>query len=98
MLFEVWSKPPLARTNHEANMTSLRTVTLSLVYSTVEHCAPVWTHSAHSTNMGLQLNATMRIISCTLKSAPLPLGCSIYLTFHIRFLKRKKALKTEHAQ
>jgi len=35
-------------------------------------CAPVWSRSAHTSQVDVQLNSTMRLISGTLHSTPLP--------------------------
>jgi len=43
-----------------------------LCYSAAEYCAPVWSHSAHTSQVDVQLNSTMRLISGTLRSTPLP--------------------------
>ena len=54
------------------NNNVLRTAALSLVYSTAEYCAPIWMNSVHSKKVDIELNKTMRIISGTVKSTPLP--------------------------
>ena len=40
-------------------------------YSAAEYCAPVWSCSAHTIRVDVQLNSTMRLISGTLRSTPL---------------------------
>ena len=45
---------------------------LALCYSAAEYCAPVWSRSAHTSQVDVQLNFTMHIISGTLCSTPLP--------------------------
>ena len=40
--------------------------------SAAEYCAPVWSRSAHTSRVDVQLNSTMRLISGTLRSTPLP--------------------------
>jgi len=45
---------------------------LALCYSAAEYCAPVWSCSAHTSQVDVQLNSTMRLISGTLRSTPLP--------------------------
>ena len=45
---------------------------LALCYSAAEYCAPVWSRSAHTSRVDVQLNSTMRLISGTLRSTPLP--------------------------
>ena len=37
-----------------------------------EYCSPVWSRSAHTSQVDVQLNSTMRLISGTLRSIPLP--------------------------
>jgi len=44
---------------------------LALCYSAAEYCAPVWSRSAHTSQVGVQLNSTMRLISGTLRSTTL---------------------------
>jgi hypothetical protein len=64
----VWK---LAGTNWGASTDTLRTAALALVCSTAEYCSPVWLNSIHVSNIDVQLNTTMRIISGTLKSTQL---------------------------
>ena len=49
-----------------------RSSALALCYSAAEYCAPVWSRSAHTSRVDVQLNSTMRLISGTLRSTPLP--------------------------
>ena len=51
---------------------TLRSSALVLCYSAAEYCAPVWSRSAHTSRVDVQLNSTMRLISGTLRSTPLP--------------------------
>jgi len=51
---------------------TLRSSALALCYSVAEYCAPVWSRSAHTSQVDVQLNSTMRLISGTLHSTPLP--------------------------
>ena len=44
---------------------------MALCYSVAEYCAPVWTRSAHTQLVDVQLNSTMRLISGTLQQTPL---------------------------
>ena len=46
-----------------AGAKTLRIVTLSLVYSTAEYCAPVWCHSAHTHLIDPFLNDVLRIVT-----------------------------------
>jgi len=45
---------------------------LAFCYSAAEYCPPVWSRSAHTSRVHVQLNSTMRLISVTLHSTPLP--------------------------
>ena len=49
---------------------TLRTATLSLVYSTAEYCAPVWCCSAHTRLINSVLNDTLRIVTGCLRPTP----------------------------
>jgi len=40
--------------------------------SAAEYCAPVWSRSAHTSRVDVQLNSTVHLISGTLCSTPLP--------------------------
>jgi len=40
--------------------------------SAAEYCTPVWSRSAHTSPVDVQLNSTMCLISGTLRSTPLP--------------------------
>jgi len=54
-----------------ASANTLRSSALALCYSAAEYCAPVWSRSAHTSQVDVQLNSTMRLISGTLHSTPL---------------------------
>jgi len=56
-----------------ANANTLRSSALALCYSAAEYCAPIWSLSAHTSQVDVQLYSTMRLISGTLRSTPLPL-------------------------
>jgi len=43
----------------------------SVLYSAAEYCAPVWSRSAHISQVDVQLNSTVRLISGTFRSTPL---------------------------
>jgi len=45
---------------------------MALCYSVAEYCAPVWSRSPHTELVDVQLNSTLRLISGTLRSTPLP--------------------------
>ena len=62
----------LAGTTWGSNGNTLRTAALSLVYSTAEYCCPVWLRSAHTNKVDTQLHATLRTVTGTLNSTPLP--------------------------
>jgi len=55
-----------------ANAETLWTSALALCYSVAEYCAPVWSRSPHTGLVDVPLNSTMRLISGTLRSTPLP--------------------------
>ena len=55
-----------------ASANTLRSSALALCYSAAEYCAPDWSRSAHTSQVDVQLNSTMRLISSTLCSTPLP--------------------------
>lgn len=62
----------IAGTGWGANGHTLRTTALALVYSSAEYAAPVWYKSAHVDKIDCQLNETMRIITASVQSTPLP--------------------------
>jgi len=62
----------LAGSTWGASANTLRSAALALCYSAAEYCAPVWSRSAHTSQVDVQLNSTMRLISGTLRSTPLP--------------------------
>jgi hypothetical protein len=55
-----------------AGAKTLRTAALAIVYSTVEYYAPVWLNNVHISNIDVQLNNAMCIISGCVKSIQLP--------------------------
>jgi len=62
----------LASSTWGASANTLQSSALALCYSAAEYCAPVWSRSAHTSQVDVQLNSTMRLISGTLCSRPLP--------------------------
>jgi len=62
----------LASSTWGASANTLRSSAPALCYSAAEYCAPVWSRSAHTSQVDVQLNSTMRLISGTLRSTPLP--------------------------
>jgi len=44
---------------------TLQSSALALCYSAAEYCAPVWSRSAHTSQVDVQSNSTMRLISWT---------------------------------
>ena len=60
----------VAGTKWGANTPTLRTSTLALVYAPAEYCAPVWSASSHTPKLDVELNASMRLVSGTLRSTP----------------------------
>ena len=53
-----------------AGAKTLRIVTLSLVYSTAEYCAPVWCRSAHTRLIDSVLNDALRMVTGCLRPTP----------------------------
>ena len=53
-----------------AGAKTLRTATLSLVYSAAEYCAPVWYRSAHTRLIDSVLNDALRIVTGCLRPSP----------------------------
>ena len=49
----------LASTSWGADVDTLRTSTIGLVYSAAEYCAPVWTNSSHTYKVDVQLNKVL---------------------------------------
>lgn len=62
----------LCGTTWGANASTLRTSALSLVYSAAEYCSPAWLNSCHTKKVDIKLNETMRIISGSVRSTPVP--------------------------
>ena len=60
----------LAGSGWGAGAKTLRTAALSLVYSTVEYCAPVWSRSAHTRLIDSVLNDALRIVTGCLRPTP----------------------------
>ena len=58
----------LAGSTWGASANTLLSSALALCYSAAEYCAPVWSRSAHTCQVDVQLNSTMRFISGTLRS------------------------------
>ena len=54
----------------DAGAKTLRIVTLSLVYSTAEYCAPVWCCNALTRLIGSVLNDALRIVTVCLRPTP----------------------------
>ena len=57
----------LAGTSWGAGINTFYMATLALIYWTTEYCMPVWSASAHTKAIDVQLNAAMRTVSGTLK-------------------------------
>jgi hypothetical protein len=62
----------LAGSSWGASACTLRTSALALCYSVAEYCAPVWARSSHTHQVDVQLNSSMRTITGTIRSCPLP--------------------------
>jgi len=61
----------LAGSTWGASVNTLWSSALALCYSAAEYCVPVWSCSAHTSQVNVQLNSTMHLIAGTLHSAPL---------------------------
>jgi hypothetical protein len=62
----------LAGSTWGAQTQTLRTAALALCFSVAEYCAPVWCRSSHVDLVDVQLNSTLRTITGSLRSTPLP--------------------------
>jgi len=62
----------LAGSTWGANAETLRTSALAHCYTVAEYCSPVWSRSAYTNAVDAQLNASMRLISGTLRTTQLP--------------------------
>jgi len=51
---------------------TLRSSALALCYSVAEYCCPVWQRFTHVSLVDAQLHSSMRLISDTVRSTPLP--------------------------
>ena len=60
----------LAGSVRGASAKTLRTATLSVIYSTAEFCAPAWCHSAHIRLIDGVLNDVLRNVTRCLRSNP----------------------------
>ena len=60
----------LAGSGWGAGATNLRIATIALVHSTVEYCAPVWCHSAHTRFVDPAINDALRILTGCVRPAP----------------------------
>ncbi len=60
----------LAGSGWGAGAKTLRTASLSLVYSTAEYCAPTWCRSAHTRLIDSVLNDALRIVTGCLRPTP----------------------------
>jgi len=69
---------------------SLWSSALALCYSAAEYCAPVWSCSAYTSQVNVQLNSTVRLISGTLRSTPLP-WLPVLSNIELLALRRKAA-------
>jgi len=61
----------LAGSTWGASANTLRSSAMALCYSAAEYCTPVWSRSAHTSQINVQLNSTVHLISGTLHSTPL---------------------------
>ena len=58
--------------------------------SAAEYCIPVWSRCARTSQVDVQLNSTMRLISVTLRSTPLP-WLPVLSNIKLPALRRKAA-------
>jgi len=80
----------LASSAWGASDNTLQSSALALCYSATEYCAPVWSRSAHTSQVDVQFNSTMRLISGILRSTPLP-WLSVLSNIEPPVLRRKAA-------
>jgi len=80
----------LAGSTWGASANTLQSSTLALCYSAAEYCGPVCSRSAHTSRVDIQLNSTMRLISGTLRSTPLP-WLPVLSNIELPALRRKAA-------
>jgi len=80
----------LAGSTWGASTNTLRSSALALCYSAAEYCTPVWSRSAHTSQVDVQLNSTMRLISGTLRSTPIP-WLPVLSNIELPALRRKAA-------
>ena len=73
-----------------ASANSLRSFALALCYSAAENCTLVWSRSAHTSQVDVQLNSTVRLVSGTLRSTPLP-WLPVLSNIKLPALRRKAA-------
>ena len=74
----------LAGSTWGASTNTLWSSALALCYSAAEYCTPDWSRCAHRSQVDMQLNSTMHLISGTLRSTPLPwLYLNTYSTMNI---------------
>ena len=62
----------LAVSSWGANANTLRSSALAVCYSVAEYCCRVWQRSTHVSLVDAQLYSSMRLISGTVRSTPLP--------------------------
>jgi len=77
-----------------ANAETRRSSALALCYAVAEYCAPVWSRSAHTSLVDVQLNSTMRLTSGTLRSTSFP-WLPVLANFEPPALRRKAATVTK---
>jgi len=80
----------LASSTWGTSANTLQSSALALCYLAAEYCAPVWSRSAHTSQIDVQLNSTMRLISGTLRSTPLP-WLPVLSNIELPALQRKAA-------
>jgi len=60
----------LAGTGWGASVSTLRTSSLALAYTTAEYCSPAWSRSRHTKEVGVALNSALPTIAGYLKPTP----------------------------
>lgn len=71
-LFLTYIIQKLAYSSWGASAETLRTSAVALFYSMAEYCAPIWLNSKHRYHVDTSLNQTIRLITGTPKTTPMP--------------------------
>ena len=87
----------LAGTSWGASQEVLKTTAMALCYSAAEYCSPVWARCAHTSKVDTQLNESMRIVSGTTQSTPIP-WLPVMSNIAPPHLRREEATQKQHAR